>query len=120
MWILRSAEADSGQVWSFRILPGTTKTVGRAVRADFAIDAALVSRVHCRLTSDAHGTLEVEDLHSTNGTFVNERPVKRARLVPGDRLRVGRVELMVERVRPGSVEDPETPPPPARMPETGA
>jgi pSer/pThr/pTyr-binding forkhead associated (FHA) protein len=86
----------------FRLLPGAVKTVGRAAQADFVVEAALVSRVHCRLTSDASGMLEVEDLRSTNGTFVNDRPVKRARLAPGDRLRVGRVELMVERTRPGA------------------
>jgi pSer/pThr/pTyr-binding forkhead associated (FHA) protein len=73
------------------------KTVGRATRADFIIDAALVSRVHCRLISESDGTLQVEDLRSTNGTFVNDRRVKRAVLAPGDRLRVGRVELLVSR-----------------------
>jgi len=41
--------------------------------------------------------LEVEDLSSTNGTFVNGRRVKKAHLGHGDRLRVGRVELTVER-----------------------
>jgi pSer/pThr/pTyr-binding forkhead associated (FHA) protein len=103
MWILRAAAASASErAWSFRLLPGAVKTVGRAAQADFVVEAALVSRVHCRLTSDASGMLEVEDLRSTNGTFVNDRPVKRARLAPGDRLRVGRVELMVERTRPGA------------------
>ncbi len=56
-----------------------------------------MSRVHCRLTTDAQGNLEVEDLRSTNGTFVNGRRVRRSALAPGDRLRVGRTELVVER-----------------------
>jgi len=38
---------------------------------------------------------EVEDLDSTNGTFVNDDRVRRARLQAGDRVRVGRVELTV-------------------------
>lgn len=90
MWILQSPEA------TFRMTPGAVKTVGRATRADFIVDAALVSRVHCRLTAtDRH--VEVEDLSSTNGIFVNDKKVRRAHLAKGDRLRVGRVELTVER-----------------------
>jgi len=76
--------------------PGTIKTVGRAPRADFIVDAALVSRLHCRLTA-ADSTVEVVDLKSTNGTFVNDRRVEKATLSLGDRLRVGRVELKIEK-----------------------
>jgi pSer/pThr/pTyr-binding forkhead associated (FHA) protein len=72
------------------------KTVGRAPGADFILDAALVSRLHCRLEAEGEGLLVV-DLDSTNGTFVNDKRVERARLVSGDRLRVGRVELTVEK-----------------------
>jgi pSer/pThr/pTyr-binding forkhead associated (FHA) protein len=54
--------------------------------------------VHCRLSTDARGDLSVEDLDSTNGTFVNDQRVSgRAALSPGDRLRVGRVELSVRK-----------------------
>jgi pSer/pThr/pTyr-binding forkhead associated (FHA) protein len=95
MWILRAIPAD--KALTFRLRQGAIKTVGRATRADFIVDAPLVSRLHCRLESSAGG-LEVVDLSSTNGTFVNGKRVKRARLEEGDRLRVGRVELSVERV----------------------
>jgi pSer/pThr/pTyr-binding forkhead associated (FHA) protein len=93
MWVLRSAENAEFPV-TFRILPGNIKTVGRATRADFIVDAPLVSRLHCRLTAGA-AELEVVDLESTNGTFVNGERVERALLRQGDRLGVGRVELMV-------------------------
>ena len=98
MWILQGAGGDArdGSPWTFRLSPGAIKTVGRAPRADFIVDAALVSRLHCRLTA-GEGTLEVLDLQSTNGTFVNDKRVEQARLSAGDRLRVGRVELRVER-----------------------
>jgi pSer/pThr/pTyr-binding forkhead associated (FHA) protein len=95
MWILQSS-APAEEPWTFRLPPGAIKTVGRAPRADFILDAALVSRLHCRLTADDE-TVEVVDLSSTNGTFVNDKRVKTARLAPGDRLRVGRVELTVEK-----------------------
>ncbi len=94
MWILQS---EAGK---FRLTPGAVKTVGRAPRADFIVDAALVSRIHCRLTAtDRH--VEVEDLSSTNGTFVNDKKIRRANLASGDRLRVGRVELTVGRTSHG-------------------
>jgi pSer/pThr/pTyr-binding forkhead associated (FHA) protein len=57
----------------------------------------MVSRFHCRLTASTGGTLEVEDLKSTNGTFVNDQRVSRLVLAEGDRLRIGRVELAVDR-----------------------
>jgi len=53
-----------------------------------------VSRLHCRLTAAADN-LEVVDLRSTNGTFVNDKRIATARLKSGDRLRIGRVELTV-------------------------
>lgn len=96
MWILRSQDIEEKGPLVFRVLPGTIKTVGRATRADFIVDAALVSRLHCRLEADLE-KLEVVDLSSTNGTFVNNERVDRAKLKSGDRLRVGRVELTVAR-----------------------
>jgi pSer/pThr/pTyr-binding forkhead associated (FHA) protein len=74
------------------------KTIGRAAGADFIVDAALVSRVHCRLTALADGQLELSDLESTNGTYVNGvRVGQPLRLVSGDRVQVGRVELVAVR-----------------------
>jgi pSer/pThr/pTyr-binding forkhead associated (FHA) protein len=93
MWVLQTAE-EAEFPFIFRILPGNIKTVGRATRADFIVDAPLVSRLHCRLTAGA-AELEVVDLDSTNGTFVNGRRVERALLRLGDRLGIGRVELTV-------------------------
>jgi len=97
MWILRGADAET-QPWTFRAAPGAIKTVGRARSADFIVNAALVSRLHCRLEL-ADDVVEVIDLASTNGTFVNGERVERARLRSGDVLQIGRVGLRVERVR---------------------
>jgi pSer/pThr/pTyr-binding forkhead associated (FHA) protein len=95
MWVLKTAD-EAEAPFLFRILPGSIKTVGRAARADFILDAALVSRLHCRLTAGAI-ELEVVDLESTNGTFVNGERADRATLRHGDRLGVGRVDLIVEK-----------------------
>ena len=83
---------------TFRLASGAVKTMGRAPRADFVMDAALVSRVHCRLTA-GRDSLDVEDLKSTNGTFVNDRRVQNGHLADGDCLRIGRLELTVERTK---------------------
>jgi pSer/pThr/pTyr-binding forkhead associated (FHA) protein len=91
-WILQS-KGEPAII--YRLPPNTIKTVGRATRADFILDAALVSRVHCRLTADKSDQLIVEDLESTNGTIVNGRPVTRQVLKAGDVVTIGRVEFEV-------------------------
>jgi pSer/pThr/pTyr-binding forkhead associated (FHA) protein len=94
MWILETAaDSEAGRL-IFRIPSGEIKTIGRAPRADFILDAPLVSRLHCQLTANPAG-LEIFDLHSTNGTFVNDRRVTQATLSPGDWVRLGHVSLLV-------------------------
>ena len=96
MWTLRTVGNGGGEQ-IFRILPGTTRTVGRATGADFILDAPLVSRVHCRVVALPSGDLEVRDLESTNGTFVNGARIEQIRLAPGDRIQIGRVELIASK-----------------------
>ena len=96
MWILRTVTEGHPEK-TFRILAGNVRTIGRATGADFIVDAALVSRVHCRVTALDDGDLEIRDLESTNGTYVNGARIERARLSPGDKVQVGRVELVALR-----------------------
>jgi pSer/pThr/pTyr-binding forkhead associated (FHA) protein len=91
-----SPEARDETSLTFRLSSGAIKTIGRSDRADFVVDRALVSRLHCRLTA-GDDKIEVHDLTSTNGTFVNGKRVEQAEIAGGDRLRVGRIELTVER-----------------------
>jgi pSer/pThr/pTyr-binding forkhead associated (FHA) protein len=94
MWVLKTPEGADPE-YTFRLTPGSIKTIGRSSGAEFMVDAALVSRLHCQLTAGAT-ELQVKDLESTNGTFVNGRRVSDlATLMEGDRLGVGRVELIV-------------------------
>ena len=90
MWILRSH--DPAVV--MRLPPGAIRTIGRNPRADFVVDSPLISRVHCRLAATDTG-LTVEDLQSTNGTYVNGERVGQSPLQDHDRLRLGRFELTV-------------------------
>ena len=96
MWVLRTVTEGIPEK-TFRILPGNVRTLGRAIGADFIVDAALVSRVHCRFTAMPDGELEVRDLESTNGTYVNGERTEVARLTPGDRVQIGRVEVLALR-----------------------
>ena len=96
MWILRTT-TDGEPEKTFRIMPGIARTVGRSTGADFILDAALVSRVHCQFLAMGDGGLEVRDLESTNGTYVNGSRVERALLSSGDKVQVGRVELVALR-----------------------
>ena len=95
MWVLKTAD-EAEAPFTFRILPGSIKTMGRSPGAEFIVDASMVSRLHCRLTAGAT-ELQVVDLESTNGTFVNGQRVAQASLKEGDTLGVGRVELVVTR-----------------------
>ena len=95
MWVLRTTnEADAS--FTFRMSPGSIKTMGRSPGAEFIVEAAMVSRLHCRLTAGAI-EVQVNDLESTNGTFVNGQRVTQASLKVGDTLGVGRVEWVVTR-----------------------
>lgn len=94
MWILESSDATERV--TFRLPAGSVKTIGRSAGAEFIVDAALVSRLHCQLTATTD-RLQVKDLDSTNGTFVNGKRVQSAELHDGDTLSVGRVDLLVSR-----------------------
>ncbi len=107
MWTLQSLDPDDS-TFIFRLLPGTLKTMGRAPRADFIVDVALVSRVHCRFTLSDANELRVEDLGSTNGTFVNGQKVVQAALKDGDKLIVGRVEFLVNASGDSGTQDSGT------------
>jgi pSer/pThr/pTyr-binding forkhead associated (FHA) protein len=69
--------------------------VGRHPDNDFAIEHATISNVHCEFVLQDSGVL-LRDLESTNGTFVNNEKVREVQLAPGQTVRLGDVELLVE------------------------
>ena len=93
MWLLRSTEP----AFTFRLLPGDIRTMGRAAGAQFVVDAPWCARplpAHPR----ARGHAGRGGPGSTNGTFVNDRKVEGATpLGPDDRLVVGGVHFHVSR-----------------------
>lgn len=75
-------------------LSGGEFVVGRTKRAQIVIAETTVSRRHARLTCQ-RDSLIVEDLDSSNGTFVNEVAVERSPLQIGDHVRFGSVACVI-------------------------
>jgi diguanylate cyclase (GGDEF)-like protein len=63
--------------------------VGRDSEAGLVVSRSSVSRQHARLFADDLGNWWVEDLNSTNGTFVNETRIRSQQLADGDQVRYG-------------------------------
>lgn len=62
--------------------------IGRSSDLDMVLVEDMVSRKHARIAMQAD-QIWIEDLGSTNGTFVNGEKIKRARLKEGDRVLIG-------------------------------
>src|SRR5436305_10809563 len=88
----------------FPLQPEQTLTAGRTSQCDVQLDDPSVSRRHCTLRLLPNGLLQVKDLESANGTFVNERPIKEATARPGDLVRLGAAILEVR--DPSGVSQP--------------
>ena len=77
--------------------------IGRSETNDLLIFAPNVSRHHARLLVDSEG-LELRDLESRNGTYVNGKPILRCCVLPGDTIAFGGVKLHLEEVEQGDTE----------------
>lgn len=77
-------------------LPNGKTILGRGQDAQIKLEDELVSRTHCAITFDGIDVC-VEDLGSTNGTFVDGCPVmQKTRLDSEKRLQIGKMVLKVE------------------------
>jgi EAL domain-containing protein (putative c-di-GMP-specific phosphodiesterase class I) len=81
-WYLESIAADGSHVThAIRKLP---YRIGRDATNDLVVDARGLSRQHAVIDTDAGGRLQITDLGSTNGTFVNRERISAARVISGD------------------------------------
>ena len=74
--------------------PNKEIIVGRSSDLDMVLVEEMVSRKHARISYE-NDSIFIEDLGSTNGTFVNGEKVKRAQLKEGDRVLIGTSILKV-------------------------
>jgi diguanylate cyclase (GGDEF)-like protein len=78
----------------FRLRPGSVIEIGRSPSSEISLPEVLsISRAHARLDHQGSRVL-VEDLGSTNGTYVNDRLIQKSQqLRSGDRFQVGAVHF---------------------------
>jgi pSer/pThr/pTyr-binding forkhead associated (FHA) protein len=126
--ILEGAEAGA------QVPVSGSLVIGRADDADLTLADAGVSRSHARVSDDAGGA-SIEDLGSSNGTFVNGERVEGSRaLGDGDQIQLGGAILRVsegtaetQMIDPGATEaypgpaaaaipEPDVQEPPAEKP----
>ena len=67
--------------------------VGRSSELDMVLVEDMVSRKHAKITTTGD-QIVIQDLGSTNGTFVNSDRVSSQRLSDGDRITVGRTSVI--------------------------
>jgi signal transduction histidine kinase/pSer/pThr/pTyr-binding forkhead associated (FHA) protein len=79
-------------------LQGDKVVVGRDVQCDVRLHDTEVSRRHAEFHF-SENEAEIIDLKSSNGTFVNGKRIERQLLQHGDRLLLGRTEMLVARLR---------------------
>ena len=88
-------EPDGAKPRTFKL--AASMLVGRAPECDIKVDDTYASQQHARLFG-RQGGWYVEDLGSTNGTFVNDQRLAAPALVqPGDKIRVGTTMLELKR-----------------------
>lgn len=85
---------SDGERRSFSMARDMT-VIGRREDCDLRIPLGEVSRKHCRIVRDGD-SLKLEDLGSSNGTFLNGQRVQEALLTPGDTVQVGPVVFVLQ------------------------
>lgn len=95
-FVLRGVSDDSfGKVYPVM----SSTIIGRHSECDICLPSDEISRRHAKITLTSKGLL-VEDLGSSNGTFVNGKRIDRAKLRPGDELKIDTARFLVQ--TPGS------------------
>ena len=77
---------NAGQVFA---LDGTDHVIGRGTEADLWLEDGGVSRRHARVACRSDGRYFVEDLGSTNGTFIGSQRIDICEVRPNDRIQLG-------------------------------
>ena len=87
--------------------------IGRSSDLDMVLVEDMVSRQHAKITF-SHNRVFIQDLGSTNGTFVNGEKIKKVRLSEGDRVLIGTSIIKLVSAQNGPAIPPMPPPMPNR------
>jgi hypothetical protein len=95
---------DNANLKQVKLLPITV--IGRSADCQLKIASTQVSRKHCRITVTDKEVL-IEDLHSANGTYVNQEKIPAGQPVavaPGTTLHIGPAAFVVDYTPPLTLE----------------
>jgi two-component system, NtrC family, response regulator AtoC len=101
-WILLVVQHKAGTE-SVVLEPGVPVVVGRCPPSALIVPSVKISRTHARFTLDPTGGIVVEDLGSTNGTWVAGATIERAAIEPGDEVVLGDALARVQVTTPGKL-----------------
>lgn len=107
LYKLISIEGDQ----AFDLRPGSTLVVGRALNSDIPVFDPTISRRHAEVICD-DGGVQVRDLGSSNGSFLNGAKIDSTKVAPGDIVTFGKVAFRLKELAPT--------PEPQRLPTPGA
>ncbi|HEU6447226.1 MAG TPA: FHA domain-containing protein [Verrucomicrobiae bacterium] len=105
---------DKPDAWEIQLRPGANR-IGRGEANDFQIADPSVSGSHCQVVVKDN-VVTIQDLASTNGTFINGERVSEMTLLNGQKIRLGSVDLVFHAPRPATAA-PIVPPLP--VPSSG-
>ncbi len=88
----------------FPLYPDREILVGRSSDLDMVLVEDMVSRKHAKISVSAD-QIFIQDLGSTNGSFVNGEKIRRARLKEGDRILIGTSIIKVVAVDSGGANE---------------
>jgi pSer/pThr/pTyr-binding forkhead associated (FHA) protein len=102
IWLVVRDGPDAGREWRV----SEQLVIGRAGSADVVLSDPTISRRHAAVSTQGE-TAVVEDLDSSNGTYVNGKPVAEgSRVVGGDVIRLGRDTTVEVSVGPTGAHTP--------------
>jgi pSer/pThr/pTyr-binding forkhead associated (FHA) protein len=103
-----------GSIGELTELSQPTVLIGRGKDCAVVLSDVSVSRIHSKITQDQSGRVIVEDLRSSNGTYVNDRRIDQQELQHADRIRFGTVAFayQVEGMPEVDVQEQAYAPPP--------
>jgi pSer/pThr/pTyr-binding forkhead associated (FHA) protein len=106
-WALRfiSGKYQGGE---FPLRPNREIVIGRSSELDMVLVEDMVSRKHAKIVTDEN-VVTIEDLGSTNGTFVNGEKVRVSEIKDGDRILIGTsiIKLVTMAGEPNSITETE-------------
>lgn len=99
-------ETAQGAGAAFRLREGT-QLVGRDKRCEIQLMDKSVSREHARVTVK-NGSVQVEDLRSRNGTFIDNHQIGQGTLIPEQGIMFGTLSFRLMAMPPEDISDDET------------